>query len=129
MQHHFHRPAILAGILGFVVLLTAAAQALKFPGGTFRATDPENNKIAITFDSAGALNVFVNDQSFAQSTWQVKADTITFGTVTGTEGSVCATSAKYLWAFKDNRLSFTGVGTDDCAQRRDPLLGLTWTKG
>jgi hypothetical protein len=122
------RPVILSGILALVVLLGAAAQAPKFPGGTFKANNGSND-IAITFDSSGALNVYVDNQSFSQSTWQVKADTLTFGTVTGPEGYSCNSSARYLWTFADNRLSFTLVGTDDCSTRRDPVLGLTWTRG
>ena len=128
MQRHPRRLAILAGFFGFFVTLTAATQVPKFPGGVFKATY-NTNSLALDFDSTGALNVSVDNQAYGQSTWQVKADTITFGAVTGPEGNACPSSASYLWSFLDNRLSFTAVGTDDCSPRRDPLLGLVWTRG
>jgi hypothetical protein len=128
MSSTHRRPVILVGILALVVLLGAAVQTSKFPGGTFKANNGSND-IALTFDSTGALKVFVDNQSFSQGTWQVKADTLTFGTVTGPEGYSCNSAARYLWKFADTRLSFTLVGTDDCSTRRDPILGLTWTRG
>ena len=128
MQLAHRRPVILSGFLALVILLGAAAETAKFPGGTFKANNGTND-IAITFDSTGALNVYVDNQSFSQGTWLVKADTLTFGTITGPEGYGCGSSARYLWTFADNRLSFALVGTDDCSTRRDPLLGLTWTRG
>lgn len=128
MPQLLHRPAIIATFAALVLLLGAATQAPKFPGGVFKANDGTNN-IAISFDSAGVLNVYVQDQSFAQSSWEVKADTLSFGYVTGPEGYACTTGARYLWAFADNKMTFKQVGTDDCAARRDPLLGLIWTRG
>jgi hypothetical protein len=114
MQRHPRRLAILAGSFGFFVLLSAATQVPKFPGGVFKATYGTNS-LALDFDSTGALNVSVDNQAYGQSTCP--------------EGNACPSSASYLWSFLDNRLSFTAVGTDDCSPRRDPLLGLVWTRG
>ena len=122
------RPAALASILGLALCLTAAAQTPKFPAGIFKTTDGETT-IALDFDTTGALNVYVNNDSFSQGKWEAKADTVFFGTVQGPEGYSCATSAKYLWSFADNRITFTLVGTDDCQTRRDGLVGMVWTRG
>jgi hypothetical protein len=117
-------------MFALIVLLGAAAQSPKFPvGGVFTALDPNNTRIALSFDSTGRLDVYVDNQAFGQSTWQVNADTITFGAVTAPEGYGCPSSAKYLWSLADDRLSFTMVGNDDCSPRRDPLTGLAWKKG
>jgi hypothetical protein len=75
------------------------------------------------------LNVYVNNEPFSNGTWQVKADTLTFGKIQGPEGYACASEAKYLWALADNRITFKLVGEDDCATRRDGLLQMVWTKG
>ena len=128
MQHSLRRPIALAAMLGSVVFLTAATQGAKFPGGVFKTSDGTST-VAIEFDSTGKLNVYVNNESFAQSSWQVKADTLTFGAMTGPEGYACSNSGKYLWAFADNRISFTLVGNDDCQSRRDGLVGMVWTRG
>lgn len=128
MPHNLRRPAILTTILGLVVLLTAATQGQKFPGGVFKTSDGTNT-IALDFDSTGALNVYVNNEAFSNGTWQVKADTLTFGKVQGPEGYSCATEAKYLWSLADNRIQFTPVGTDDCQARHDGLVGMVWTRG
>lgn len=128
MPHTLRRPAVMAGIFGVVAMITAAAQASKLPGGVFKTSDGTNT-IALDFDSSGALNVYVNNESFSNGSWQVKADTWTFGKVQGPEGYSCATEAKYLWAIADNRITFKLVGDDDCQSRRDGLLGMVWTKG
>jgi hypothetical protein len=128
MHHSLRRPIALAAMLGSVVLLTAATQGARFPGGVFKTSDGTST-IALDFDSTGKLNVYVNNESFSQGSWQVKADTLTFGTVSGPEGYSCATSAKYLWAIADNRITFTLVGTDDCQSRMDGLVGMVWTRG
>lgn len=129
MQPHLRRPAILAVVFGLVALLTAATQGPKFPGGVFKTSDGNNTTIALDFDSTGALNVYVNNESFSNGTWSVKADTLTFGKIQGPEGYACTSEARYLWALADNQITFKLVGQDDCQTRRDGLLGMTWTKG
>jgi hypothetical protein len=119
---------LFLGLCSAVLLLTAAAQAPKFPGGLFTANDGTNT-IALDFDTSGVVQSYVNNEPLSQGTWQVKADTLTFGVINGPEGYSCASPAKYLWAFADNRLSFTMAGNDDCQVRRDALTGLTWTRG
>lgn len=128
MQHNLRRSAVFASIFGLVLMLTAAVQAPKFPGGVFKTSDGTTT-IALDFDSTGALNVYVNNESFSNGTWQVKADTLTFGKIQGPEGYACASEAKYLWALADNRITFKLVGEDDCQTRRDGLLQMVWTKG
>lgn len=119
---------ILASLFGLVLMLTAATQGQKFPLGIIKASDGTNT-IALDFDSTGAVNVYVNNESFSNGSWRVKADTVTFGKVQGPEGYSCANEAKYLWSLADNRMQFSLVGTDDCQSRRDSLLGLAWTRG
>ena len=123
------RAKALAGILAAVVLLGAAGQGKKFPQGVISTKNPENNTIALSFDSAGVLNVYVDNQAFGQGTWEAKGDTVIFGPFTAPDPYACSTRGKYLWALADNKMTFTLVGTDDCAGRRDPLIGLTWTWG
>lgn len=128
MTHRSRRRGILLAILAFSVVLIAAAQAPSLKGVFFKANNG-TNVIGIDFVSSGAVNVSVDGQAFSQSTWQVRADTVTFGSISGApEGYNCAASGKYLWSIKDNSISFTRV-TDDCEIRIQSLTGLTWTKG
>jgi hypothetical protein len=128
MKPHLRRPVILAVLFGVIAVLTAATQGQKFPGGVFKTSDGTNT-IALDFDSTGALNVYVNNESFSNGTWSVKADTLTFGRVQGPEGYACASEARYLWALAENQITFKPAGEDDCQTRRDGLLGMIWTKG
>ena len=128
MMHTSRRPGMLLAIFAFALALVGAAQAPSLKGAFFKAHNG-SNVIGINFDSTGALNVSVDGQAFSQTTWQVKADTVTFGTISGApEGYNCAGSGKYLWSIKDNSISFTRV-TDDCEYRMQSLTGLAWTKG
>ena len=128
MTHTSARPGILVAVLASSVVLIAAAQAPSLKGAFFKANNG-TNVIGIDFDSTGALNVSVDGQAFSQSTWQAKADTVTFGAVTGApEGYNCAASGKYLWSIKDNGISFTRIA-DDCEIRIQSLTGLAWTRG
>ena len=128
MQHNLRRSAVFASIFGLVVMLTAAVQAPKFPGGVFK-TSNGTNTIALDFDSTGALNIYVDNQPFTNSTWQAKADTLTFGKMQGPEGYNCPSEGRYNWAIADNRITFKLIGEDDCQNRRDGLLQMVWTKG
>lgn len=120
----------LASILALALTVTAAGQAPKFPvGAVFSSTAPDNSTIALSFDSTGTLDVYVNNQAFGKSTWQVKADTMTFGPVTGPEGYACASTARYLWSITEDSLTFKVVGADDCSPRLDPLNTLVWKRG
>jgi hypothetical protein len=128
MTHTSQRPGILVAVLASSVVLIAAAQAPSLKGAFFKANNG-TNVIGLDFDSTGALNVSVDGQAFSQSTWQAKADTVTFGSVTGApEGYNCAASAKYLWSIKDSNISFTRIA-DDCEIRIQSLTGLAWTRG
>jgi hypothetical protein len=122
------RPAIVIAVVTLAVLLTGAAQAPTLKGQFFKANNG-TNVIGLDFDSTGALNVTVDGQAFSQSTWQAKADTVTFGAISGApEGYNCPTSAKYLWSIKDNTIAFTNLN-DDCPIRTQSLLQLAWTRG
>jgi hypothetical protein len=128
MTPRSRRRGIPVAILAFSVVLIAAAQAPSLKGAFFQANNG-TNVIGVEFDSTGALNVSVDGQAFSQSTWQVRADTVTFGSISGApEGYNCAASGKYLWAIKDNSIAFTRI-TDDCEIRVQSLTGLAWTKG
>ena len=127
MTHISPRPGILA-VLASSFVFIAAAQAPSLKGAFFKANNGQN-VIGLDFDSTGALNVTVDGQAFSQSTWQAKADTVTFGTITGApEGYNCPASAKYLWSIKDNSIAFTRI-SDDCEIRVQSLTALAWTKG
>ena len=128
MRRHLRRPTALAGILSLFILVTAAAQTPKFPGGVFRTSDG-TNAIAIDFDSTGVLNVYVNNESFSNGTWRANGDTLTFGKIQGPEGYNCVSEARYRWSLTENRITFATIDPDDCQSRRDSLLGLAWTKG
>ena len=127
MSRTLPRPLLFTTLFVSVVVLTAASQGAKFPGGFFKGSDG-NSTIGLDFDSTGAINVSVDGQAFSTSSWESKADTLVIGPVNGPEGYSCASSAKYLWSIADNRLTFTLV-TDDCQSRVQPLTGLIWTKG
>lgn len=127
MRYQRNRPAVMAGLLVLVLVITAAVQGAAFKGGYFKATDG-NSTIGLEFDTTGTINVYVDGQAFSQSKWEARADTLTFGPVTGPEGYTCAGSANYLWSIADNRITFT-VLADDCQYRSQGLTGLVWTKG
>jgi hypothetical protein len=127
MTHSRHRSAVLAGLVIMALAISAADQGGKFTGGFFQANNGTND-IGLDFDTTGTLNVYVDGQGFSKSTWEARADTMSFGPVTGPEGYSCDSGATYLWAITENRLTFTRV-TDDCEMRLQSLTGLTWTRG
>ena len=127
MTHPRHRPAVMAGLLVLVLVITAAAQGGKFTGGYFKANDGTSD-IGLDFDTTGAVNVYVDGQAFSKGTWESRADTLSFGPVIAPEGYGCTGSGRYLWSIAENRLTFTLVA-DDCEIRKQALPGLTWTKG
>lgn len=116
----------LLGLFVLAVIATAAVQGKKFPGGTYTAYDGTNN-IALDFDSAGGLLVYVNNEAFSQGGWEVKADTIDFGPLQAPEGYGCAGSGRYLWSIAEKALTVKVV-SDDCQIRVQYFTGLTWTK-
>lgn len=120
------RPAIVAGLFALVLALTAAVQGAKFPTGVIRGSDGTVT-IALDFDTTGVVTSYVDNQVFSSGKYTTKADTVTFGTITGPEGYSCAGSGKYLWAFADNRMTFTLV-TDECQIRLQTLTGLVWNR-
>jgi hypothetical protein len=124
---HTHISPSFAGLLVLVLALTAATQAAKFPTGVISGSDGTVT-IALDFDTTGAVNAYVDNQPFSSGRYETKADTVTFGAITGPEGYSCAGSGKYLWAFADSRMSFTML-TDECQIRIQTLTGLVWTRG
>jgi len=127
MSRNLARPLSLAAILVSVVALTAATQAARFPTGSYKANNGTND-IVLAFDTTGTLDVLVDGQAFSKGTWEAKADTLSFGPVTGPEGYGCAAGAKYQWSIAENRITFTRLA-DDCEIRMQSLTGLAWTKG
>lgn len=128
MSQNSPRPFAVVTVFVFAVLLMGAAQAQSLKGKFFKASNG-TNVIGLDFDSTGALNVSVDGQAFSQTTWQARADTVTFGTVSGApEGYNCPASGKYLWSIKDNTITFTVVA-DDCPIRVQTLPTLAWTRG
>lgn len=129
MSHTLRRPAaLLTTIFAFALALTAATQAASLKGTYFNANNG-TNVIGLGFDSTGTLYVDVDGQAFSNTTWETRADTITFGPVTSApEGYNCASGARYVWSVAENRLAFTIVN-DDCEIRLQSLTGLAWTKG
>lgn len=127
MNRPRQRPALMAGLLVLVLVITAAAQGAAFKGGYFKTNDGTND-IGLDFDTTGTINVYVDGQAFSRGSWESRADTLAFGPVNGPEGYSCAGSARYLWSITENRLTFTFVA-DDCEIRKQALTGLTWTKG
>ena len=125
MLHMLRLPAFLTTAL----VVGVFAQSPTPKGGYFKATPPDGSPpIGLEFDSSGTINVYVGDQAFAKSSWEIRKDTMVFGPVAGPEGSSCANSASYLWALADNVLSFKLL-KDDCELRMTPLVNLVWTKG
>jgi hypothetical protein len=126
MLHTLRLPTFLTTAL----IVGALAQNPTFKGGYFKATPPDGSApIGLEFDSSGAINVYVGDQAYAKSSWEVRKDTMVFGPVVGPDASgSCANSASYLWALADNVLSFKLL-KDDCELRSGPLVNLVWTKG
>lgn len=121
-----------SSFLAFVALLlvtsvAAAFQGAKFPGGTYKAYDGENN-IALSFDSGGSLTAYVNNEAFSSGRWEAKGDTLSFGPLQAPEGFGCAGNAKYTWSIAQTTLTVKLV-SDDCEIRKQYFTGLTWTKG
>ena len=128
MSHTSRRPGILVAVFAFSVLLMGAAQAPSLKGVFIKANNG-TNVIGLDFDSTGALNVSVDGQAFLQSTWQAKADTVTFGIISGApDGYNCAGTGKYVWSIKDNLVLFTRIA-DDCEYRQQAMTAMSWTKG
>jgi len=121
------RSAVMVGLLVLILAITAATQGAVFKGGYFKANDGTTT-IGLDFDTTGVINVFADGQAFAKSTWESKADTLTFGPVAGPEGQSCTGNGKYLWSLGDDRITFTLVA-DDCEFRSQGLTGLVWMKG
>jgi hypothetical protein len=116
-----------AAVLAMTSAAAAAVQGAKFPGGTFRTHDGENN-VALTFDSSGALTAYVNGEAFSSGSWESKADTLMVGPLQAPEGYGCPAGAKYLWSIEVNTLKVKVV-SDDCQLRLQYFTALTWTKG
>jgi hypothetical protein len=128
MSPNSPRPlTVIAAFAVAVLLIGAAAQAPTLKGGFFKANNG-TNVIGIDFDTTGALNVTLDGQAFSQSTWQLKADTVTFGPITGPEGYGCPAGAKYTWSIKENTVTFALVA-DECEVRMQSLTALVWTRG
>ena len=128
MSHTLRRPALLTTIFAIALALTAATQAAPLKGTYFTANNG-TNVIGLSFDSTGTLYVDVDGQAFSNTTWESRADTVTFGPVTSApEGYNCASGARYLWSIAEARLTFTLVN-DDCEIRLQSLTSLGWTKG
>ena len=128
MTHTNRRRGLLVAIFAFSVLLIGATQAGSLKG-VFIRTNNGTNVIGLDFDSTGALNVSVDGQAFLQSTWQARADTVTFGIISGApEGYNCAGTGKYVWSIKENLVLFTRIA-DDCEYRQQAMTGMAWTKG
>ena len=128
MTHFSRRPGLLVAIFAASVLSIGATQARSLKGVFIKANNG-TNVIGLDFDSTGALNVSVDGQAFLQSTWQAKADTVTFAAISGApEGYNCAGTGKYLWSIKENSVLFTRIA-DDCEYRQQAMTGMAWTKG
>jgi hypothetical protein len=114
-------------MVGLPSAAAAAVQGAKFPGGSFKAYDGQNN-VSLWFDSTGSLTAYVNNEAFSSGTWQAKADTLTFGPLLAPEGYGCTGSGKYLWSLEQTTLKITIV-SDECQIRVQYFTGLTWTRG
>lgn len=124
-----HQMLRLPAFLTTALFVGALAQSPAFKGGFFKATPPDGSApIGLEFDSSGTINVFVDNQAFSKSSWEIKKDTMLFGPVVGPEGYGCANGATYLWAFADNVLSFKLL-KDDCEVRSNALINLVWNRG
>jgi hypothetical protein len=123
MQHMLR----LSGFLTAALVIGAVTQSPAFKGGYFKATDG-TSQIGLEFDSVGNINVYVDNQAYAKSSWETKADTMVFGPVSGPPDGSCTGSARYLWALSENVLKFTLLA-DDCEVRSNALINLVWTKG
>lgn len=128
MSLGFRRLTSLVVLVVAVLVLGAASQGSKFPAGVIKTSDGTSS-IAVEFDTAGTFTVYVNNQVLSNGTWLAKADTLTIGAISGPEGYQCSSSAKYLWSVAEKTMSFTLIGNDDCPSRRDPMVGLVWTRG
>src|SRR5688572_32615497 len=101
MTHSPRRPAILVAIFAFSVVLMGAAQAKSLKGVFIKANYGEN-VIGLAFDSTCEQSVSVDGQTFLESTWQGKDDTVTYSPISGApEGYNCAEAGKYLRWIKD----------------------------
>ncbi len=115
--------------LALVALFTTAAwQGAKFPVGTFGATDPDGNVIDLTFDTAGVITAYVNDEAFARMTYTVRGEE--FGVLESSapaDYSCSDLKGTYKWKLDNDHLIFTIV-TDTCEVRARYFTGLTWVR-
>ena len=123
MLHALRLPAFITTAL----VVGALAQSPTFKGGYYKTTDG-TTQIGLEFDTSGTINVFIDNQAFSKSSWEVRKDTMLFGPVDGPEGYSCANGATYLWALANDVMSFRMV-KDDCEVRSNALVNLVWTRG
>ena len=126
MSSRMRRFVSVLGLMGGVVAVLGAAQGARFPTGTISGGDGTTN-FSLTFDSAGTVHVYVNNQAFSSSRYSSKADTVTFAAFTGADGNGCPAEGSYLWKLAEKRMSFTVV-KDACEIRTTTLTGIAWTR-
>ena len=106
----------------------AFTQGSTHPLGTFSASDPEGNTIALTFDSAGGLWAYVNGESYASYTYKATGDEFEIKEVSAPSESSCGNVAgRYKWKLEENRLIYTVV-SDSCELRSNYLVNLRWVR-
>jgi hypothetical protein len=121
------RLATFLGVLVIALIATGAIQGKKFPGGSFKTYDGQNN-VSLWFDSTGSLVAYVNGEAFSRGTWESRADTLLFSALEAPEGYGCPGGAKYTWSIADSTLTVKNVD-DQCEIRIQYFTGLVWTKG
>ena len=123
MQHMFRLSTLFTAVL----VIGVVTQSPTFKGGFFKASDG-TTQIGLEFDSVGNINVYIDNQAYAKSSWETKADTMIFGPVVGPPDGSCTGSARYLWSLIENVMKFTMIA-DDCDIRSNALINLVWTRG
>lgn len=121
------RPLAPLAVLLAATVTLAWVQGQRFAGGTFTASDGQND-IALVFDTSGSLVAYVNNEAFSRGSWDTSADTLMISPLEAPEGYGCAGSGRYLWSIADNKLTMKTVA-DDCEIRVQYFTGLVWTKG
>lgn len=108
------RHCLLSLFLISVVACTSTGTS-QFPTGDYTAK-LEGHEITLRFESSGDFAIFRNGDEYAQGTYSVNGNRLTWLTHSACPSPESET-ATYYWTFEDQSLTFNLVDRDDCISR------------
>jgi hypothetical protein len=112
-----------------VLLLTSPAQlqGAEFPKGSFSATSPRGEKVALQFAEKEQFTLKSEDgKVLVTGTYKVSKSQIEFTDETGPLASKEAKPGKYEWKLESDKLTFSKI-EDESEGRSRALTRIPWT--